>query len=85
MVGRMRLEDFDAEFGPGTQVDFGSAKRQEGYERARRQKEPHLCDPADVEELCDEIADKWFKRAIRFGDELQYLNLLVAIPDPRTP
>ncbi len=84
MVGRVRLEDFDAEFGPGTQVDFGSAKRQRAFERALKRKEPHLCDPADVEELCDEIGDAWIKRAILGGDELVFIGRMYALADPRT-
>ena len=78
MVGRMPLTELE-----GLAVDPGP-KCPKRYERAFKRSEPHWAHPEDIVDLADEIALRWFKRAIRFGDELRELDFLFALPDPRT-
>lgn len=78
MVGRMSLTELE-----GMAVDLGP-KCPKRYERAFKRSEPHWAHPDDIVDLADEVADKWFHRAVRFGGSILQLNRLYAIPDPRT-
>ncbi len=64
MVGRMSLKELEAVLAsPDTVVDPGP-KSPKKYERAFARCEPHHVHKADIADLADEIADKWFKRAV---------------------
>ncbi len=82
-VGRLSAKELEAFLAsPDMGVDHGP-KSPKKYERAFTRCEPHHAHKADIADLADEIADRWFKRAVRFGDELRELNLLFALTDLR--
>lgn len=59
-------------------------KRERMYDRAEHRAEPHWAHEADIEKVADEVLARWFRRAVRTGDEIVFLSRLYAMPDTRT-
>ena len=58
-------------------------RRVERLDKALNRAEPHFAHSGDIEAVADQISKRWFRRAVRFGDELVFLNRLYSVPDPR--
>jgi hypothetical protein len=53
------------------------------YDRAERRAEPHWAHEGDIEKVADVVLTRWFRRAVRTGDEIVFLSRLHALPDTR--
>lgn len=63
--------------------DRRDARLMRRFNRACDRAEPHWAHPDDIEDIADEILNKWFRRAVRFGDEIVALERLHRLPDTR--